>query len=61
MEDTKKGKFPLDLDNGDTLFHMFDYLCSKVNWGDAALDNDGINCMNILFRELRKDERLIKP
>jgi hypothetical protein len=38
----------------DTLFNMFDYLCSRVNWGKAALDSTAIQCMNTLFLELRK-------
>lgn len=38
----------------DTLFNMFDYLCSKVNWGKSHLDATGIQCMNTLFLELRK-------
>ena len=56
-----KKEYKVDLENGDTLANMFDYLCSKVNWGKAALDNDAINCMNILFMELSKDTKIIKP
>lgn len=37
-----------------TLSEMFDYLCSKVDWGKSALDNDAICCMNKLFIELGK-------
>ena len=55
-----KKEYKVDLQNGDTLHNMFDYLCSKVDWGKASLDNDAINCMNILFEELGKDTRKIK-
>ena len=50
----------VDLENGDTLFNMFDYLCSRVDWGKSALDNKAIICMDTLFRELRKDKTIIK-
>lgn len=53
--------YTVDLKNGDTLVNMFDYLCSKVNWGKSQLDNDSIICMNTLFIELGKDKRKIKP
>ncbi len=56
-----KKVYKVDLENGDTLLNMFDYLCSRVNWAKSALDNEGINCMNILFLELAKDKRIIKP
>ena len=59
MKNTKVYK--VDLENGDTLFNMFDYLCSKVNWGKSNLDAEAVTCMNTLFMELRKDERIIKP
>ena len=29
--------------------------------GKAALDNEGVICMNTLFVELGKDKRIIKP
>jgi hypothetical protein len=57
----KKKEYKVDLEKGDTLGNMFDYLCSKVNWGKAALDNDAILCMNTIFTELGKDKRIIKP
>ena len=41
-----------------TLFEMFDYLCSRVNWGKASLDNEAICCMNTLFTELRKQTEM---
>lgn len=53
----EKKKYGVDMKNGDILVKMFDYLCSKVDWGKSALDNDAINCMNVLFRELRKDDK----
>lgn len=40
-----------------TLNEMFDYLCSKVDWGKSFLDNTAVVCMNKLFIELSKDER----
>lgn len=57
---TAELKKVVDVKNGDTLFNMFDYLCSKVNWGKVALDAKAIAFMNTLFTELRKDERIIK-
>lgn len=54
-------EYKVDLENGDTLLNMLDYLCSRVNWGNAALDATAIQCMNTLFVELRKDKRIIKP
>ena len=60
MKNMKKKQYKVDLEKGDTLLSMFDYLCSKVDWGTANLDNEAINCMNILFRELRKDHRIVK-
>jgi len=59
-KETKEIKKP-DIENGDTLFNMLDYLCSKVNWSKANLDSDSIACMNTLFIELRKDKTIIKP
>ena len=56
-----KKEYKVDLENGDTLVNMFDYLCSKVNWGKTALDDKAITCMNTLFVELGKDKRIIKP
>lgn len=57
----KKKEYKVDLEKGDTLYNMFDYLCSKVNWGKSALDADAVTCMNTLFIELEKDKRIIKP
>jgi len=56
-----KKEYKVGLENGDTLCNMFEYLCSRVNWGKAALDNKAINCMNTLFIELGKDKKIIKP
>ncbi|MDP3025907.1 MAG: hypothetical protein Q8O10_10305 [candidate division Zixibacteria bacterium] len=53
--------YKVDLEKGDTLLNMLDYLCSKVDWGKSALDNKAIICMDTLFKELRKDNRIIKP
>lgn len=39
-----------------TLYEMYDYLCSKVDWGKSWLDADGVACMNKLFIELKKDK-----
>jgi hypothetical protein len=54
-----KPKKDLSIESEATLFEMFDYLCSKVNWGKSALDSTAIVCMNLLFLELRKDCRKI--
>ena len=56
--ETPKAK--VDVVNGDTLFNMFDYLCSRINFSKSALDGEAITCMNNLFIELRKDTRIIK-
>ena len=50
----------IDLNKGATLVEMFDYLCSKVNWGKAVLDSEAITCMNTLFIELKKQKEVIK-
>ena len=50
----------IDLKEGVTLFQMFDYLCSKVDWGKSWLDADAVCCMNKLFIELRKQKEIIK-
>lgn len=39
-----------------TLYEMFDYLCSKVDWGKSFLDNTAVVCMNKLFIELKKND-----
>jgi hypothetical protein len=57
----EKRVYKVDLENGDTLYNMFDYLCSKVNWRKSFLDNKAIVCMNTLFIELRKNKEIIKP
>ena len=43
-----------------TLFEMFDYFCSKMNFGKSFMDNIAISCMNRLFLELRKQTDKIK-
>lgn len=50
----------VDLENGDTLCNMFDYLCSRVDWGKSYLNAEAVTCMNTLFIELAKDKRIIK-
>jgi len=57
----EKKIYKVDLEKGDTLCNMFDYLCSRVNWAKSFLDNEGVVCMNTLFIELGKDKRIIKP
>jgi hypothetical protein len=52
MKDDKK----VEIKDENTLFEMFDYLCSKVNWGKSFLDADAIACMNTMFIELRKEQ-----
>lgn len=60
-EAKSKKEYKVDLENGDTLLNMFDYLCSRVDWGRSCLDGKSIVCMNTLFIELAKDTRKIKP
>ena len=51
----------VNLENGDRLVNMFDYLCSRVDWGKSFLNAEAVTCMNTLFIELGKDTRIIKP
>lgn len=39
-----------------TLYEMFNYLCSRVDWGKSFLDSTGVQCMNELFLRLKKLE-----
>ena len=50
----------IDLNKGATLFEMFDYLCSKVDWEKSALDSEAITCMNSLFVKLGLQKEVIK-
>lgn len=56
MADAKK-----DLSNEKeaTLLEMFDYFCSKMDFGKSFLDNTAVVCMDRLFKELRKDNKKI--
>ena len=49
-------KEKITLTEKPTLYEMFDYLCSKVNWGKTNLDCDAVVAMNKLFIELGKDK-----
>ena len=51
-----------DISNEDTatLFEMFDYLCSRIDFGNSLLDATAISCMNTLFIELRKQNERIE-
>ena len=57
----KKPIIKVDLQGGATLWEMFDYFCSKIDFGKSWLDADAIACMNKLFIELRKDGRKFTP
>jgi len=52
--------YKVDISNGDTLYNMFNYLCSKINFAKSNLDNEAIVCMNTLFIELRKQKEIVK-
>jgi len=52
-----KPKKDLSLESEATLEEMFDYLCSKIDFGKSFLDNTAVVCMDKLFKELKKDER----
>lgn len=41
-----------------TLFEMFDYLCTRVDWGSSNLDSAGIRCMNTLFIKLGEQKEI---
>lgn len=40
-----------------TLYEMFDYFCSKIDFKHSFLDSTAITCMNILGIELRKEDK----
>ena len=40
-----------------TLYEMYDYLCSKINFGKSFLDAVAIRAMNNLFTVLCKDKK----
>ena len=43
-----------------TLSEMLDYLCSKIDFGKSCLDSTAIQCMDQLFKELKKQDEKIK-
>lgn len=53
-------KKDLSKEDEATLVEMFDYLCSKVNWGETNLDSTAVCCMNLLFIELSKQSEKVK-
>ena len=55
-----KAKKNLSNETEATLFEMFDYFCSKMDFGKSFMDNTAISCMNRLFLELRKQTEKIK-
>lgn len=40
-----------------TLYEMFDYLCSKIDFSKSFLDATAVRSMNILGIELSKDTK----
>lgn len=54
---TAKPQKDLSNEKEATLNEMFDYVCSKVDWGKSFLDNTAIRCMNKLFIETKKDTK----
>lgn len=40
-----------------TLFEMFDYFCSKIDFSKSFLDSTAILAMNSLFINLKKDDK----
>ena len=50
-----KSKKDLSKEKEATLFEMFDYLCSRVDFSKVSLDSASIVSMNTLFIELEKD------
>ena len=55
-----KSKKDLSKEKEATLFEMFDYLCSRVDFSKAFLDGASIVSMNALFIELEKDTKKYK-
>lgn len=49
-----KPKKDLSKEKEANLCEMFDYLCSKIDFGHSFLDATAIVCMNKLFIELKK-------
>ena len=39
-----------------TLFEMFEYLCSKIDFGKSFLDYTASVCMNNLFKKLKEQK-----
>jgi hypothetical protein len=52
----RKPNKDLNKEEQATLFEMFDYFCSKIDFGKSFLDSTAIVCMDTLFKELRKQE-----
>ena len=52
------GKAQKDLSKEEeaTLYEMFDYLCSKIDWSKSFLDATAVCSMNRLSIELKKDK-----
>lgn len=49
MSEAKKD---LSKEKEATLYEMFDYLCSKIDFGQSFLDSTAVSCMNKLFLKL---------
>jgi len=60
IKKTKK-IYTVNLEKGDRLVTMLNYLCSKINFAKSNIDAESVTCMNTLFLELEKDTRIIKP
>jgi len=43
-----------------TLYEMFDYFCSKIDFGRTFLDAEAVGCINRLYMELGKDKKTYK-
>lgn len=42
--------------NEATLYEMFDYLCSRIDFGKSFLDSTAVRCMNNLFIKLKEQK-----
>jgi len=51
-----KAQKDLSKEKEATLFEMFDYFCSKIDFRKTTLDSIAIQSMNLLFTELKKQK-----
>jgi hypothetical protein len=48
----------LDLENEATMYELFDYFCSKVDFSHSFLDNTAVCAMDCLFKNLDRERKV---